>query len=64
MFVISFCDSRILQQFPWRKGVMYVLPRDGFVTSAATSIRNFIIHELQWANLNPVKPVAKIKPPT
>ncbi len=51
----------ILQQFPWRKGVMYVLPKDGFVLQPPHPLGDFIIHELQWANLNPVKPVAKIK---
>jgi hypothetical protein len=51
----------ILEQYPWRSGVMYLLPKDGFTLQPPHPLGNFIIHEVQWANLNAVRPLAKLK---
>ncbi len=53
--------QNILEKYPWHEGVMYVLPKDGFVLQSPHPLGDFIIHELQWANLSPVKPIAKIR---
>jgi hypothetical protein len=48
--------NTVLSQYPWREGVMYVLPKDGFTLQPPHPLGDFIIHELHWANLNAVKP--------
>jgi hypothetical protein len=50
-----------LELYPWREGTMYILPKNGFVPQPPHRLGNFSIHELHWANLNPVRPLAKIK---
>jgi hypothetical protein len=51
----------VLEKNPWREGVMYLLPKDGFILQPPHPLGDFIIHELHWANLNAVKPLAKTK---
>lgn len=50
-----------LELYPWREGTMYILPNNGFVLQPPHQLGNFTIHELHWANLNSVRPLAKIK---
>jgi hypothetical protein len=51
----------ILEKYPWRDGVMYLLLKDDFTLQPPHPLGNFIIHEFQWANLSVVKPLAKLK---
>jgi hypothetical protein len=51
----------VLEKSPWCEGVMYLLPRDGFILQPSHPLGDFIIHELHWANLKTVKPLAKLK---
>jgi hypothetical protein len=53
--------KNILEKNPWRDGFIYVLPKDGFVLQPPHSLGSFIIHEVHWANLNVVKPLAKLR---
>jgi hypothetical protein len=53
--------QNILEKYPWREGFIYILPREGFILQPPHPLGDFIIHELHWANLNPVKPLAKLK---
>ncbi len=53
--------QRILEKYPWRSGVIYLLPKDGFILQPPHPLGDFIIHEFQWANLNVVRPLAKLK---
>jgi hypothetical protein len=53
--------KNILENYPWRDGVMYVLPKDGFVLQPPHPLGDCIIHEFHWANLNAVKPLAKLR---
>lgn len=53
--------QNVLEKYPWCEGVMYILPKDGFTLQSPHPLGNFVIHELQWANLDKVKPIAKAK---
>lgn len=54
-------SKNTLEKNPWQNGVMYILPKDGFVLQPPHPLGEFIIHEFHWANLNAVKPLAKLK---
>ena len=49
-----------LPHAPWRKGMIYLLPRDTFVQQSRQPYKNLEIEHAQWASLAPVKPLAKI----
>jgi hypothetical protein len=53
--------KEVLEKYPWRDGVMYVLPKDGFTLQPPHPLGAFIIHEVHWANLQSVKPLAKLR---
>ena len=53
--------QEILEKYPWREGTMYILPKDDFTLQPPHQLGDFMIHEFQWANLNLVKPLAKLK---
>jgi hypothetical protein len=59
-YFFSMTDTALAQQ-PWRDGVIYILPRDGFEEQAGDLIQNHRIHTNHWANLQPVRPLAKLK---
>jgi hypothetical protein len=52
--------DKALQQKPFREGVVYVLPREGFESQAPFRRGEWVIHQHQWANLQAVTPIAKI----
>lgn len=49
-----------LEQHPWRQGIIYILPRDGFVQQEPYDLGQYPVFEPHWACLNPVRPLAKI----
>ena len=52
----------VFKQNPWREGVVYILPREGFVLEPPNEVAGgFIVQDPHWANLNAVKPLAKLK---
>ncbi len=53
--------DKALQQKPFREGVVYVLPRDGFEEQNPYHLGEYLVHQNHWANLNSVKPVAKLR---
>ncbi len=59
-YFFSMTDSVLAQQ-PWRGGVVYVLPRDGFEQQPPFCNGDFRVHTNQWASLKAVKPLAKIR---
>jgi hypothetical protein len=50
-----------LRSDPWREGVIYILPRQGFVQQPAYELNGRRVHEPHWASRNPVRPLAKIR---
>jgi hypothetical protein len=53
--------QNVLEKYPWRDGVMYLLPKEGFILQPPHPFGDFIVHEFQWANLNIIKPLAKLR---
>jgi hypothetical protein len=52
----------VFEQTPWRDGVVYVLPKDGFVLEPPNKVAGeFTVQDPHWANLGAVKPLAKLK---
>jgi hypothetical protein len=50
-----------LQQNPWREGVVYVLPREGFVQQPPYRLGPWTVHDPHWANPNSVRPLARVR---
>lgn len=53
--------DHVLAQQPWREGVIYILPREGFEEQAGDMLGEHRVHTNHWASLNPVRPLAKIR---
>lgn len=49
-----------LERKPYRRGTVYLLPRDTFERQPAEDNNGAAIHIPQWASLQPVAPLAKI----
>jgi hypothetical protein len=45
---------------PWRRGTIYLLPREPFEPQPRQSIRGWEIEVAQWASAVPVRPLAKL----
>jgi len=50
-----------LERFPWREGVIYVLPRASFVQQAPFVMKGHEVLGPQWARFTPVRPLAKLR---
>lgn len=48
-------------QMPFRRGTVYLLPRDTFEQQAAINMGGHDIWLPQWASLEPVRPIARIE---
>jgi hypothetical protein len=59
-YFFSLTDKVLMKQ-PWREGFVYVLPREGFEEQAPRRAGDYLVHSNQWANLRPVKPLAKFR---
>jgi hypothetical protein len=47
---------------PWREGVVYILLKEGFAVEPPNQVAGgFTVQDPHWANLNAVKPLAKLK---
>jgi hypothetical protein len=53
--------ARALRDNPWTEGVVYVLPRQGFVQQPPYRMGGRTVHEPHWACPWPVQPLAKIR---
>jgi hypothetical protein len=53
--------DKVLEKQPFREGVVYVLPREGFEEQNPFRLGAYLVHQSQWANLSPVKPLAKLR---
>jgi hypothetical protein len=53
--------DRVLAKRPWRDGVIYILPCEGFEEQAAQTHGDYRVHTNHWANRSPVRPLAKIR---
>jgi hypothetical protein len=51
----------VFEQNPWREGVVYVFPKEGFVIEPPDELAGLTAHCPHWANLKPVKPLAKLR---
>jgi hypothetical protein len=54
-------SDKVLQQQPFRDGVVYVLPQEGFEEQAPYRWGDYLVHQNHWANRSPVKPLAKLQ---
>jgi hypothetical protein len=55
-------NNEAFEQKPWREGVVYVLPKAGFILEPPNQVAGgFTVQDPHWANLNAVKPLAKLK---
>ena len=52
--------NHVLPKRPWREGVMYVLPREGFVQQPRYQMQNWTVDDPHWASLEPIKPLVKL----
>ena len=59
-YFFSVTDT-VLEKHPWREGVIYVLSRDGFTQQPPYMLADWHVHDPHWANLNPVRPLARIR---
>jgi len=54
--------GEVLRQQPWREGVVYILPREGFRQGPPPyGLGGWRVHEPHWANPEPVRPLAKLR---
>ncbi len=52
----------VFKQNPWREGAVYILPKEGFVLEPPNEVAGgFTVQDPHWANVNLVKPLAKLK---
>lgn len=61
MYYLFSVTEEILKLHPWRKGFVYVLPRDGFQQQPIYELAGRRVLEPHWASNQPVKPLAKLK---
>ncbi|GEM86194.1 hypothetical protein [Meiothermus granaticius] len=59
-YFFSISDHALAKK-PWREGVVYVLPREGFVQQPPYRVQAWTVHDPHWASLKPVKPRAKLR---
>lgn len=59
-YFFSITQSALARK-PWRSGVIYLLPRAGFVLDPQTSYAGYEMRVEHWASLEPVKPLAKLR---
>lgn len=59
LYFFSITD-RALARRPFRRGTIYLLPRDGFVQQPDESYRGQTIELAQWASRKPVRPLARL----
>lgn len=59
LYVFSVSRSALANQ-PWRAGVVYLLPRDMFMTQPSMPFGPNQVHIAQLASLEPVQPLAKL----
>ncbi len=52
--------GEVLERFPWRDGTVYILPSEGFTQQPPYDLAGRRVHEPHWANLQPVRPLAKL----
>lgn len=50
----------VFDQRPYRDGVVYVLPRQGFIAEPPIPFGPLLVHTAQLASLEPVRPLAKL----
>ncbi|NOK57558.1 MAG: hypothetical protein GFH27_549303n176 [Chloroflexi bacterium AL-W] len=50
-----------LHQYPWREGILYVLPREDFMRQPPYKLGLHMVYEPHWACLTSVRPLAKIR---
>jgi hypothetical protein len=53
--------NEVLETRPWREGIVYVLPSNGFVQQAPYELNGRIVHEPHWACSSGVEPLAKVR---
>lgn len=51
----------VLKQNPWREGVVYILPKEGFERQPPYEFAGRRVLEPHWANAHPVAPLAKLR---
>jgi hypothetical protein len=59
-YVFSISDYAIAQQ-PWRKGMVYILPKETFIDQPSLKFGRFEVQVPQLASLAPVKPYARLE---
>lgn len=50
-----------LDSNPWREGIIYVLPRQGFTQQPPYDLNGRTVHEPHWACPKPVLPLARLR---
>ena len=60
-FYLFSISQDVLQEQPWRRGVVYLLPSQTFVEQPEVQFGDMSIRVKQHASLVPVKPIAKIE---
>jgi hypothetical protein len=53
-------NADVLSRRPWRRGTVYVLPRQSFVRQAPLRYRGLQLEAAQWASLVSVRPLARL----
>jgi hypothetical protein len=51
----------VLRSGQWRDGVVYILPKEGFVQQPPYELNGHRVHEPHWASPKPVRPLARIR---
>jgi hypothetical protein len=59
-YFFSISDAALTKE-PWRRGMIYFLPRDSFEQQPATEFQGTRMAIAQWASAEPVAPLAKIE---
>jgi hypothetical protein len=59
-YFFSISDHALARK-PWREGVVYMLPREGFVQQPPYRLNGWTVHDPHWASLKPVKPRARLR---
>ncbi|MER3483041.1 MAG: hypothetical protein C4332_07735 [Meiothermus sp.] len=59
-YFFSISDHALAKK-PWREGVMYLFPREGFVQQPPYIVQHWTVRDPHWASLKPVKPLAKLR---
>jgi hypothetical protein len=53
-------NADALPRQPWRRGMIYLLPRDSFEQQAPQPHGDLLVEVAQWASLAPVRPLAQL----